>query len=286
LEVGGDADQPQLVIEGHSAQADSLIIAQTDADTQVFNVDNDGNVLSQGIEDIDGPGTNWEITAAGAATFAGAITGDSLSTAASTTPTVGFDDSDDAGTADEGAIVVNAPTANDGDMSLQVNSGADSLVTIVKIDTTDAGVSCAQFGDIAGGNYWEVCEDSATLQGQGTYDVVLPAKYDTFEHCVPMASPTATEEWYTVWRAPTAITITEIYCEVTGGTSIDFDFEVDDGTPTGVNGSDITCTTSGTTDSTLAGDTGMAAGDRLDIDFGTEVGTNTQGSFCIVGTID
>jgi hypothetical protein len=175
LEIGGDADQPQFVVEGFSTQTDSLIIAQNDADTQVFNVDVDGNVLSQGIEDIDGPGTNWEITAAGAATFAGAITGDSLSTGASTTPTVGFDDSDDAGTSDEAAIVANAPTANDGDLSFQVNSGADSLATFIKIDTTDAGVSCAQFGDIGGGNYWEVCEDTATLQGQGTHDINVPA---------------------------------------------------------------------------------------------------------------
>ena len=42
LEIGGDADQPQLVIEGHSTQTDDIFIIQNDADTEVFSVSNTG----------------------------------------------------------------------------------------------------------------------------------------------------------------------------------------------------------------------------------------------------
>jgi hypothetical protein len=50
LEIGGDADQPQLVIEGHSTQTDSLLILQNDADTEVFSVDVGGGVNLSGIK--------------------------------------------------------------------------------------------------------------------------------------------------------------------------------------------------------------------------------------------
>ena len=48
LEIGGDADQPQLVVEGFSTQTDSIFIVQNDADTEVFSVDNDGTVTVGG----------------------------------------------------------------------------------------------------------------------------------------------------------------------------------------------------------------------------------------------
>lgn len=48
LEIGGDADQPQLVIEAHSTQTDSVVVVQNDADTEVFTVDVDGSVAAAG----------------------------------------------------------------------------------------------------------------------------------------------------------------------------------------------------------------------------------------------
>jgi len=59
----------------------------------------------------------------------------------------------------------------------------------------------------------------------------------------------------------------------------------DDGTPDGVNGSDITCTTSGVTDGTLGGTTAFAIGHRLDIDVGAVTGS-TSVSFCLNYSID
>ena len=72
---------------------------------------------------------------------------------------------------------------------------------------------------------------------------------------------------------------------MTSGTRSGERLEIDDGTPAAVNGSAITCDAS-ELDSTLAGDTGMADGDRLDLDLGTVTGSVTQLSVCFEYTID
>jgi hypothetical protein len=62
LEVGGDADQPQVVIEGHSTQTDSIFIIQQDDDDEVFSVNNDGTTTIGGSSStITGSGTYVEI---------------------------------------------------------------------------------------------------------------------------------------------------------------------------------------------------------------------------------
>ena len=43
LEVSGDFDQPQLVVEGHTSQTDSVFIVQADDETQAFAVEANGN---------------------------------------------------------------------------------------------------------------------------------------------------------------------------------------------------------------------------------------------------
>ncbi len=67
--------------------------------------------------------------------------------------------------------------------------------------------------------------------------------------------------------------------------TVNFDFQIDDGTPAAVNGSDIACTTFAT-DSTLAGDVTMAAGDRLDIVIASVSGTPTWFSGSVELTFD
>ena len=99
-------------------------------------------------------------------------------------------------------------------------------------------------------------------------------------HCISIADPATDDEWYSIWYTDTAVTIRSIYCEVTGGTSVVLDLEIDDGAITGVNGSGITCNTSGVTDSTLGGDTAMASTNKMDLDMGTVTGTVTQLSVC------
>ena len=68
--IGGEIDQPQLVVGSAPGQTDSVLVVQNDADTQVFNVNNDGAVYAQSIGDINtGAASNWSVTEAGAAMF-------------------------------------------------------------------------------------------------------------------------------------------------------------------------------------------------------------------------
>jgi hypothetical protein len=74
LSVDGDADQVQLTLQGNGTQTDSIMIVETSAGTEVFNIDASGNVLAQSLQDIDGPGTNWSLTAGGVLTIADDLT--------------------------------------------------------------------------------------------------------------------------------------------------------------------------------------------------------------------
>lgn len=97
--------------------------------------------------------------------------------------------------------------------------------------------------------------------GSGTLDADAELYTDT--HTLWLEAPTAADDLQTIWTAVTnSYTITAITCE--SDQTVNFDLQIDDGTPTGVNGSDIACTTYAT-DSSLAGDTGLDAGERLDL---------------------
>lgn len=53
LQIGGDTDEVQVIIEGHSTQTDSILIIQQDDETQVANIENDGTILTAvGIDAI------------------------------------------------------------------------------------------------------------------------------------------------------------------------------------------------------------------------------------------
>ncbi len=123
LEIGGDADQPQLVIEGHSTQTDSIVVVQQDDDTEVFTISNTGAVEARSIGDIE-VGDLWSVTTAGAATFA------SFATTASPTPTVAFNDDDTDDTVDA-KIVANATdeAAAQEDVDITITTLVNAVLT-------------------------------------------------------------------------------------------------------------------------------------------------------------
>lgn len=64
VEIGGDADQPQLVVQGHSTQTDDAIILMNNAGTEVFQINIDGTVNTRSIDsasmaDDDHGDVNW-----------------------------------------------------------------------------------------------------------------------------------------------------------------------------------------------------------------------------------
>src|SRR5680860_402206 len=85
----------------------------------------------------------------------------------------------------------------------------------------------------------------------------------TTHHTLWLENPTAADDFKTIWTTTsTNYTITSISCESDG--TVNFDLQIDDGTPAGVNGSDIACSAYAI-DGSLAGDTGLDAGERLDL---------------------
>jgi hypothetical protein len=100
------------------------------------------------------------------------------------------------------------------------------------------------------------------------------------ETCFHRADPATDEEYYSVWRVSEPTTIAAIWCETDAGT-VAMDLEIDDGTPTGVNGSDLSCAVSpGTEDTSLGGDTELFPGEELDVDLGAVAGGATELSVC------
>lgn len=112
----------------------------------------------------------------------------------------------------------------------------------------------------------------------------------TDEFCKTIEVPATDEVFYTLWRAPAALTVDAIWCEILNGTSVTFDWEVDaGGTPAGVcNVADTgcICNTGGMEFTSFLGGDTMAAGNRLDLDLGAVVGEVDSFSVCLQFTYD
>ena len=94
------------------------------------------------------------------------------------------------------------------------------------------------------------------------------------ERCFYVDKPAAFEQYATVWRAPQASTITEIYCydSAAPGDTVEADLLIGPpASPAYVNGTYISCA-QGTVDNVLAGDTSLAQGDTVFVELGTITG--------------
>ncbi len=130
-------------------------------------------------------------------------------------------------------------------------------------------------------------QGTVTMDQTGSGTVTLTgasAAAQTAVSCAYIEIPVTDEDLNTVWRAPAAVTITEIFCETDAGT-VGLELTNDDGSPTGVNGSDISCTTSGVSDTSFAGDAAFAQDHLLDVNVGTVV-TAVRLSVCWRYTYD
>jgi hypothetical protein len=110
----------------------------------------------------------------------------------------------------------------------------------------------------------------------------------TFSECFPMYAPSAEittdDSLQSIWRAPAALTITEVWCETDTGT-VTMDLQIDDGDPADVMGTDLVCDTDAESDSVgLTG--GMADGDRLDWLIDSVASNPTRLTVCIEYSYD
>lgn len=133
-------------------------------------------------------------------------------------------------------------------------------------------------GSVSGGSGGDITDGSVTTDD-------TEAALETRQACVYIEDPVTDEEFLSVWRAPIAVTVTEIWCETDAGT-VALDLEIDDGSPLGINGSDISCAVStGTSDTSFLNSAALAQNNTLDIDLGT-VATATRLSVCWRHTVD
>lgn len=112
--------------------------------------------------------------------------------------------------------------------------------------------------------------------------VILDDESSKQSECWTLYAPTDTiadtNDLQSMWRAPRAATIVEVWCETDTGT-VTADLQIDDGTPADVMGTDLVCDSTGESDSTsLTGS--MADGDRLDLAITSVATSPTRLTFC------
>ncbi len=124
-------------------------------------------------------------------------------------------------------------------------------------------------------------QGTVTIDQTGSGTVTIAKGSKTEVACLYIEAPVSAEDFDTVWRSPVATTITEIFCETDAGTS---GLELtNDGSA--VNGSDISCTSSGVSDTSFAGDATVVQGGLIDVNVGT-VATAVRLSVCWRYTYD
>lgn len=107
---------------------------------------------------------------------------------------------------------------------------------------------------------------------------VLPYE---FEKCVALEDPVDADDNIPFYFPRNAITITDVYCEVDGGTSIAL--TISDGT----NALEaITCDGDGAEDDGSIANGTFTALERMEFDLGSASGTSTWLAFCITYTVD
>lgn len=105
----------------------------------------------------------------------------------------------------------------------------------------------------------------------------------TLTECFPLYSQSGTiadtDDITSLWRAPYAVTVTEVWCETDTGT-VTADMQIDDGTPADIMGTDLVCDATSEVDSTsLSG--AMASGDRLDLSITSVASSPKRATFCV-----
>jgi hypothetical protein len=111
------------------------------------------------------------------------------------------------------------------------------------------------------------------------------AELYTDSKCIYIEDPTADDDLESIWRTKDiAVTLTSIWAE--SDQTVNFDLQIDDGSPADVNGSDISPAAGEAEDTDLGGDTAMADGDRLDLVVTSVSGDPTWVSICWTYTKD
>lgn len=150
------------------------------------------------------------------------------------------------------------------------------------VNSSLTGVGTLTSGSTGSG--FTVDLDNSTLTAT---DVITHANIadsdQTDTKCLYLEDPTADDDLQSIWANKTAndFLLTEIWAE--SDQTVNFDLQIDDGTPADVNGTDISPAAGEAEDTSLSGDTTLAAGEELDLVITSVSGTPTWISICWTG---
>ena len=177
-------------------------------------------------------------------------------------------------------------TVNTGGLDIDFIVEATGVADAISVNGADGVVTLGQLtAGIVHSSAAGLLTSSLIVAADVTADTITNAEIDdadqTHTECKWISDPVSDEVLVSLWANKTAnnMQITELWCESDG--TVPMDLLVDDGTPIGVNGADLSCTSSEAEDLTLGGDTVLAAGEELDFDSGTVSGSPTFVSVCM-----
>lgn len=168
-----------LRIDANDGGSNTFDITAGSGDTTVLSMDETGALTVQSIQDIDGPGTNWQITTAGAATFAGTVTASGFASDGNATPTLTMDDSDSASITDDVQLIGAATTTTGGseDTDLQVWVYNNGTAVQQALFDGDVGV---KLGDSDGTDFVQV-SNAGVMTSQGSGSITLADANDVVD---------------------------------------------------------------------------------------------------------
>ena len=117
-----------------------------------------------------------------------------------------------------------------------------------------------------------------------------PGPTPTHVHCETLYAPTAqiqlTDDIDSIWRAPAAVTLTNVWCESPTGTAT-IDLQRDDGSAADIHTAALTCAStpvdacaSGCTTTLVDAEDNLADGDRIDLEVTGVAGNPTTLNVC------
>lgn len=171
-----------------------------------------------------------------------------------------------------------------GSGSLAIGNGSAGSGVLQINEDTDAGSNYASFqvpSLSANTVYTLPSDDGASgeiLQTDGSGTLDWATLTDT--KCIFWENPVAGDDFKSVFvnDSGSTMTVTKLWCE--SDQTVNMMFQVDDGTPADMDGTDLACVSTPDTDTSLDGDATIASGDRVDIDVASVSGTPTWVSAC------
>ena len=171
-----------------------------------------------------------------------------------------------------------------GDVTIASNVASVEDDSHAHTTTTISGLVNANLSGSAGITLANTAITAGRSVTIATNDILADPELYTDTKCIYFENPVAADDFKSIWLAPSAVTLTKIWAE--SDQTVTFMLQVDDGTPADVDSVDLAPAIGTAEDTSLDGDTTMAAGDRLDLATTSVANTPTSCSICWTFTYD